>query len=68
MKKKKKLKNKLKEKDDLILKNIFIKSLKENIGNNFLDDKIDFFKLSNKKMILYKLMIQLIQFILINLF
>ncbi len=48
-KEKKKLKNKLKEKDDLTLKNIFIKSLKENIGNNFLDDKIDFFKLSNKK-------------------
>ena len=33
----------------MTLKNIFIKSLKENIGTNFLDDKIDFFKLSNKK-------------------
>ena len=48
-KEKKKLKNKLKEKDDFTLKNIFIKSLKENMGNNFLDNNIDYFKTSKKK-------------------
>ena len=48
-KEKEKLKNKLKEKDDFTLKNIFLKSLKENMGNNFIDNNIDYFKSSNKK-------------------